>query len=143
MKEKLSPQAAKVMQERFGHDNLIALATIDGDFPAVRAVNAYYEDGSFFVVTYGLSGKMQQLKTNPHVAICGDWFTGRGVGENLGHPRDEKNAALMEKLRSVFASWYSNGHTNEDDPETCILRIRLTEGLLADHGTWYDIDFTA
>ena len=131
------------MNERFGHDSLIALATVDNGRPAVRAVNAYYEDGSFYVITHALSGKMKQLAENPEAAICGDWFTAHGIGENIGHPRDEKNHGLMDKLRHAFREWYSNGHTDEDDPNTCILRIRLTDGVLMSHGTRYDIDFTA
>jgi len=139
---KLNADIASIMDERFGHDNLIALATVNGDSPAVRTVNAYYEDGCFYTVTYALSGKMQQLAKNPKVAICGDWFTASGIGEHLGHILHPENAALADKLRSAFAAWYSNGHTNEADPNTIILRIRLTEGVLFHHGTRYDIDFT-
>ena len=138
---KLNADIASIMDERFGHDNLIALATVNGDSPAVRTVNAYYEDGCFYTVTYALSGKMQQLAKNPKVAICGDWFTARGTGESMGHILLPDNANLASKLRNAFAAWYSNGHTNEADPNTIILRIRLTEGVLFHHGTRYDIDF--
>ena len=51
--------AEKVMQERFGHDNVLALATVDGTEPWVRYVNAYYENGAFYVITYALSNKMR------------------------------------------------------------------------------------
>jgi general stress protein 26 len=134
-------EAKKVMNERFGKDTLIALATVEGDLPAVRAVNAYYEDGAFYVVTHGLSNKMKQLEKNPHAAICGDWFTGRGRGEDLGHVLAPENAAMMEKLRTVFAAWYTGGHVNEADPNTRLLRIRLETGVLFDHGTRYDLEF--
>lgn len=139
---RINQQISAIMDERFGHDSLIALATVDGDAPAVRSVNAVYQDGSFYVVTYALSGKMRQLERNPKVAICGEWFTARGVGESLGHILREENAALADMLRTAFAAWYSNGHTNESDPNTIILRIRLTDGVLFHHGTRYDIDFT-
>lgn len=138
---KMNADIAAIMTERFGHDNLIALATVDGDSPAVRTVNAYYEDGCFYTVTYALSGKMQQIGKNPRIAICGDWFTARGVGENMGHILQKENAVLANKLRTAFASWYSNGHTNEADPNTIILRIRLTDGVLFHHGTRYEIEF--
>ena len=139
---KLNADIAAKMTERFGHDNLIALATVDGDSPAVRTVNAYYEDGCFYTVTYALSGKMQHIAKNPQVAICGDWFTARGFGENMGHILLPENAAIADKLRTVFAEWYGNGHTNEADPNTVILRMKLSEGVLFNHGTRYDIDFT-
>lgn len=138
---KLNTETAALMDERFGCDSLIALATLDGDSPAVRTVNAYYEDGAFHVVTYALSGKMQQISKNPQVAVCGEWFTGRGTGESLGHILLPENAALADKLRTAFAEWYDNGHTNETDPNTVILRIRLTQGVLFHHGTRYDITF--
>ena len=130
-----------IIQERFGKDSLIALATVDGDIPAVRTVNTVYIDGAFYVVTYALSGKMKQIAKNPTVAICGDWFTAHGVGENLGHVLLEENQNIMEKLHTAFSAWYNNGHTNEADPNTCLLKIRLTDGVLFSHGTRYDIEF--
>lgn len=133
--------ANAIIQERFGKDSLIALATVDGDIPAVRTVNTVYIDGAFYVVTYALSGKMKQIAKNPTVAICGDWFTAHGVGENLGHVLLEENQNIMEKLRTAFSAWYNNGHTNEADPNTCLLKIRLTDGVLFSHGTRYDIEF--
>lgn len=139
---RLESETAGLMDGRFGCDSLIALATVDGDSPAVRTVNAYYEDGSFYTVTYSLSGKMQQIAKNPNVAICGEWFTARGVAESIGHILRTENTDMADKLRTVFAEWYGNGHINETDPNTIILRIRLISGVLFHQGTRYDIDFT-
>jgi len=134
-------EAQDIMNERFGHDTLIALATVEGELPAVRTVNAYYEDGAFYVVTHGLSNKMKQIAKNPNVSISGDWFTARGVGEDLGHVLAPENAAKMETLRAAFSAWYTNGHINEADPNTRLLRIRLVTGRLFSHGTRYDLEF--
>lgn len=130
------------MNRRFNHDTLISLATVDGNTPSFRTVNSYYENGSFYVVTYALSNKMKQIEKNTTVAICGDWFTAHGTGENLGHILAEKNKGIADKLRNAFASWYGNGHTNEEDTNICILCIHLTDGVLFSHDTRYDIDFT-
>jgi general stress protein 26 len=130
------------MTERFGHDTLLSLATLDGNHPSVRIVNSYFENGAFYVITYALSNKMKQIERNPEVAVCGEWFTARGVGKNLGYVLDPQNVELMTELRSVFAEWYNNGHTDESDPNTCILRIRLTDGVLFSHGVKFEIDFT-
>ena len=142
MNKKFPLEAQKIMNDRFHKDSLIAVATIDGSTPCVRAVNSFYEDGCFYTVTYALSGKMKQIAENPIVAVCGDWFTGHGIGENLGWIRKESNAELAEKLHSAFAAWYGNGHNNDEDTNTVILRIRMTDGILLHHGTKYDIDFT-
>ena len=130
-----------ILMERFGKDSLIALATVDDGIPSVRTVDAVYIDGAFYVVTYALSGKMQQIAKNPVVAISGEWFTAHGIGENLGHVFSEENKTVMEILRAAFAAWYDNGHTNEADPNTCLLKIRLTDGVLFSNGERYDIEF--
>lgn len=138
--------AMKIMTERFGRDSLISVATVDGTRPYVRTVDGYYEDGAFYVVTYTLSSKMKQIEANSEVAVCGEWFTAHGIGENLGWVRDERNTEIMAKLREVFAAWYCNGHVDEDDPNTCLLRVRLTDGVITDHekkySAWqYKVDF--
>src|SRR5699024_6665213 len=74
---KLSSEAEKIMIERFGKDTVIALATVEQEMPYVRNVNAYYEDGSFYIITYALSNKIKQIEKNPNVAIASDWFTAR------------------------------------------------------------------
>jgi len=48
----------------------------------------------------------------------------------------------MTKLRDIFAAWYSNGHTNESDPNTCVLRIKLTDAVLFDQGVKYRAKFS-
>lgn len=141
MGEKLTKETARIMDERFGCDSLLALATVDEGKPYVRTVDAYYEDGAFYIVTYALSNKMRHIGKERSVAVCGDWFTAQGMGENLGHVKAECNGEIMSKIRVVFGEWYDNGHVDEEDPNTCLLRIRLTEGVLFHHGTRYDIDF--
>ena len=139
---KNSPEATHIMEQRFGCDRLISLATVDGNhMPQVRTVNAYYEDGSFYVITHALSGKMKQIELNPHVAICAEWFTAHGTGENIGYILQPNNIDMINKLRTVFAEWYDNGHTDEKDINTIILRIRLTDGVLFSKGTRYDLEF--
>lgn len=139
--EKLSKEAERIMAERFGKDNVIALATTENDIPHVRNVNAFYENRAFYVITYGLSNKMRQIDQNPLVAIAGDWFTAHGRGENLGYFGKPENAEIAGKLRQAFAEWIDNGHNNFEDENTCILCIRLKDGILFSHGTRYEIDF--
>lgn len=130
-----------ILVKRFGKDSLVALATAEGDTPHVRTVDAVYWEGAFYTVTYALSGKMRQIAINPAVAICGEWFTAHGKGENLGHVLLEENRAVMQVLRTAFAAWYNNGHIHEQDPNTCLLKISLTDGVLFADGTRYDIEF--
>ena len=135
---KLSPEAEQIMIERFGKDSVIAVATVENEVPYVRYVNAYYENGAFYIITYALSNKIKQLEKNPSVAIAGDWFTAHGKGVNLGYFGKEENRLIAEKLKTAFAAWIDNGHNNFDDENTIILCIELTDGLLLSHGTRYE-----
>ena len=133
-------EGLKLLEEKFGKgkDNVISLATIareptvDGKSqPVVRDVDAYYEDGVFYVTTSAKSNKMRQIDKNSAVsiAVCFGWFTAVGTGENLGWVLDPKNAELRNKLRTVFAEWYDKAN-NEKDENCCILAVRLTKGTL-------------
>ncbi len=145
-------EAMKLLAEKLGNkDGLISLSTIalepdaDGKSrPAARLVDAYYEDGAFYTVTYATTAKMRQIAQNPNVSICivVENFTADGIGENLGWVCDEKNTEMMTKLRTIFAAWYKDAN-NDDDPNTCLLRVRLTKGLWNNphEGLRNEIDF--
>lgn len=133
-------EGLKLIDEKFGNgkDNLISLATIacetsvDGKArPIVRCVDAYYEDCTFYVVTYEKSNKMLQIRQNDEVSVAHstEMFTASGKGENLGWVLDPKNAEIRTKLRTAFASWYDMAN-NENDENCCILAIHLTKGTL-------------
>jgi len=133
-------EGIQLIEEKFGNgkDNIISLATIALDpaasgkpRPVVRDVDAYYEDGVFYVTTYAKSNKMKQIAENPEVAITvsEQWLTAIGTGENLGWIMDPKNAELRLKLRKAFAAWYDMAN-NEKDEGCCILAIHLTKGTL-------------
>lgn len=139
--EKLTKETETIMAERFGKDSLIALATAEENVPHVRTVDAYYEDGAFYIITHGLSNKMRQIGKNPIVAVSGDWFTAHGEGINLGYFGKPENAEIAGKLKTAFAAWIDNGHNNFEDVNTCILCIRLTDGVLFSNGRRYEINF--
>lgn len=142
------------LADKFGEkDNLISLSTIalspgeNGEArPSARLVDAFYSDGCFYTVTNAQSLKMQQIAKNPAVAICYivENFTAEGTGENLGWVREPQNQELAAKLRDIFAEWYHLAN-NDDNPDTCILKIQLTNGLWNDAhaGTRNEIDFIA
>ena len=139
MKE-FSREAEQIMMERFGKDTIISLATAENATPYVRYVNAYYEDGAFYIITHALSNKMKHIKANPVVAIAGEWFTAHGRGVSLGYFGKKENCVIAEKMKKVFAEWIDNGHTDFDDENTIILCVQLTEGILFSHGTRYDME---
>mgnify|MGYP003297358395 CR=1 FL=1 len=96
----------EILTERFSKDSLMALATVDEKGKSwVRTIDAIFYQDSFYTITYGLSNKMQQIEKNPTVAISGEWFSGHGIGENLGHIKLEQNSEIADKLRKAFSAW--------------------------------------
>ncbi len=146
--------AIKLMEEfcGSGKDNLIALGTIalspnaaGNPRSAVRMVDAYYEDGKFYVSSSALKNKTLEIEKNNEVSVCGlDLFTAQGTAENLGWVKEEKNAEIRAKMKKYFL-WFDD-HGDEESPDSIVLRITLTEGTLTDnerkYGDWqYKVDF--
>jgi hypothetical protein len=133
-------EGLKLVEEKFGggKDNIVAIATIaldpnaDGKpCPVVREIDAYYEDGTFYVTTWAVSNKMLQVAQNAEVAfsVSSGWFNGTATGESLGWVLDPKNAELRTKLRTAFAAWYDMAN-NEKDENCCILAIHIKKAML-------------
>jgi len=146
-------EGLKIIEERCGNykDNVLSLATIalepnpDGKpRPCVREVDAFYEDGVFYIVTWAKTSKMEQIAQNPEVAfaVSNQWLSGQGIAENLGWVLDPKNAELRSKLRKAFAEWYDDAN-NESNENCVILAIRITRAtVVVDHGAdRYYLDF--
>jgi uncharacterized pyridoxamine 5'-phosphate oxidase family protein len=146
--------ALKLMEERCGNGKevVIALGTISlssnavgNPRPAVRMVCAYYEDGVFYVSTDAKKNKMLQIENNNEVSVAGlDWYTFYGTAENLGWVKDEKNADIRAKFKKIF-DWFEEVG-DEENPNSIILRIALTEGTIIDNEQkygerQYEIDF--
>ncbi|MDF2678756.1 MAG: pyridoxamine 5-phosphate oxidase [Bacillota bacterium] len=146
--------AMKLMEERCGNgkEEVIALATISLSSsaagtprPAVRMVCAYYEDGVFYVSTDARKNKMQQIEKNNQVSVGGlGWYAFQGTAENLGWVKDEKNAEIRAKFKTIF-DWFDEVG-DEDNPNSIVLRISLTEGTITDNEKkygerQYEIDF--
>ena len=146
--------AMKLMEERCGNDKevVIALATISltsnaagNPRPAVRMVCAYYEDGVFYVSTDAKKNKMLQIEKNNEVAGAGlDCFGIHGKSDNLGWVKDEQNAQIRAKFKKIF-DWFDEVG-DEDNPDSIVLRITLTEGTIIDNERkfgeqMYEVDF--
>lgn len=136
----MNEEINEILKERFEKDSLISIATIDNTgMPWVRTVDAIYIDDAFYTITNATTNKMKHINQNPVVAICGEWFSGHGKAESIGYIRNEENKDLADKLRTAFASWYDNGHTNESDINTIILKVAVTDGIIYKDGKRYEL----
>lgn len=135
-------QALATLRQRFGRDRQFALATCRDNVPTLRTVDAYYEDGGLWIVTYAASRKVQDILENPRVALCHafDGLTGRA--EVMGHPLEARNREIRQTLIRVFEPWYF-AHNNEQDANMCYVRVALQSGFILGEGVAYRVDFEA
>lgn len=146
--------AMKLIEERCGNgkEEVIALGTISlssnaagNPRPAVRMVCAYYEDGMFYVSTDAKKSKMLQIEKNNEVSVGGlGWYSFQGTAKNLGWVKNEKNREIRAKFRKIF-NWFDEVG-DEDNPNSIVLCISLTEGTITDNEKkygehLYEIDF--
>lgn len=135
----MNKEIDKILKDRFEKDSLISIATVDKTgTPWVRTVDAIYIDGAFYTITNATTNKMKHINENPVVAICGEWFSGHGKAESLGYIRNEENKNIADKLRTAFSEWYNNGHTNESDTNTIILKVAVTDGIIYKDGKKFE-----
>ncbi len=146
-------EGIKILNDKFGNgkDNIISFATISleqneagNPKPCVRDVDAVYENGVFYIVTYAKTNKVKQIEANEEVSIAVHFedFFGSGIGKNLGWVLDSNNAELRNKLRAAFIEWYDFAN-NEQDKDCCIVAVYLKTGTLRiNHGEmFYHFDF--
>ena len=129
-----------VLTELFGRDFQFALATSYDNVPAVRTVDTYYDNGVFWIVTYGKSNKVREMEANPNVALCHNLYSFSGKAFNAGHPLKSGNKAIREKLIKAFEPWYF-AHNDENDENMCYIRVELSSGFFYKDGMGYKVDF--
>ena len=135
----MNKEINEILKNGFENDSLISIATVDKTGkPWVRTVDAIYIDGAFYTITNATTNKMKHINKNPVVAICGEWFSGHGKAESLGYIRNDENKDLADKLRTAFSDWYDNGHTNESDINTIILKVTVTDGIIYKDGKRFE-----
>ena len=133
-------KSLEVLQELFARDYQFALATSNDNVPSVRFIDTFYNDGSFYIVSYAKSQKVMDIEKNSKVSMCNKLYRFSGAAYNIGHPLLEENLEIREKLIKAFEPWYF-AHNNENDENMCYLKIELKEGFFYKDGTGYKVDF--
>ncbi len=68
----------EMLNERFGKDTLLSLATIDGNRPTVRIVDAYFENGSFYTIVVGAEKLPFGRFSARHAGFCTPFAFAKG-----------------------------------------------------------------
>lgn len=129
-----------VLSDLFGKDFTFVLATASENVPSARVVDAYFENGIFWMVTYAKSNKMKDIENNPNVALCNNFHIFKCKAHNVGHPLKEVNKDIREKLIKVFEPWYF-AHNDENDEYMCYVKVEPESGFFHKNGIGYRVNF--
>jgi general stress protein 26 len=134
-------ESLMVMKELYGHDVAMSLATVRDGKPNARFVDVYYKDKCFYITSYALSHKVKEIAVNPNVSLNHNLFVAHGLAYNIGNPLEPANKELREELKQAFISFYEK-HVNEQDPNTCIIKVEHADALVFANNYKYYIDFS-
>ena len=130
-------EAEQIMEERFGGDNEMALATCRGNVPSVRTVNATYWRGAFTSSPTACPEKWRKYGTTPRWPSLGSGSPATGRRRAWVVWQGGKQVPGRH-LRQSFASWIDNGHNDFADENTIILQVRVTDAVLLSHGRRFE-----
>lgn len=133
-------RALSALAVLFAKDCQFSLATANDNMPSVRIVDTFYDDGSFYLVTYSKSRKVKEIEGNKNVALCSKLHSFSGAAYNIGHPLKHENSEVRAKLIEAFKTWYFE-HNDEKDPAMCYVRIDLQKGFFYSEKLGYKVDF--
>ena len=133
-------KALTAMNALFGQDLPFVLATVKDNIPSQRVVDTYFDGKAFWIVTYGLSNKVKELRENSHVSLCRNFFSFSGTATWAGHPLKEENKEIRDTLIRVYAPWYF-AHNDEGDENMCYVSVTPQKGFFHQDGTGYKVDF--
>ena len=133
-------RAKEVMQENFGHVMEMCLASCVDNNVTVRALNTYYNDGKFYVLSKASNSLIHDIATNPRVGLCYGSHNIYGTARSLGHPLEAKNASLRKLLKKQFSLNYGE-YVDENNPEMRIVEVAVTNAETYTRYHRYEIAF--
>jgi general stress protein 26 len=125
-----SEEALQGVLEQFQKQQIIYMATAEGDQPRVRPVSLIRLDGEFYVITGARggaqTGKVKQIEENPKVEF---YMAIQGV-EGQGFIRGETAASIVddpELKERIFGEidWASNYFDGPEDTSYILLHMEL------------------
>jgi hypothetical protein len=139
---KFYDKAYKVMRREFGKIRKLYIATSVGNFPEVQIVTTCFVEKAFYVFIDKESKFTSQISENKKVCLCtlSSFHKFNGEAIELGHPLDDDNSLLRDKLIEVTKSEYLN-KIDESNENLQLVRIDLSKGYTYNKKFNYQIDF--
>ena len=111
-------EAKKIMDQKLGDCNIIALASCVDNYPMVRNVSCIFYNDKIYFKTDKNFRKTQQLFQNNRVAMCFNGVQVEGIAKNLGLVVDEEGRTFEKKYKEYL--WQSYNAYSHVDTEILI-----------------------
>ncbi|UCD43923.1 MAG: pyridoxamine 5'-phosphate oxidase family protein [Candidatus Bathyarchaeota archaeon] len=124
----MSDEVMTDLQSHFAKEQVVHLATAEGNQPRVRPVTLIHLDGRFYVITGARGGvnaaKLAQIRNNPKVEY---YLTVKGEGSN-GFIRGEGTATIVDEGETKVRlhgeiEWASSYFPTPDHPDYVLLEF--------------------
>ena len=82
------------------------MATTHNNLPSARTLNVVVFADKIYFQTDRRMTKAEEIKENPHVALCIGKYQIHGICTDIGHPLDCKNGWFASEYKSLFPHAY-------------------------------------
>lgn len=87
---------------KLGTNQIMVLATSANNRVTARSMSFVIDKGKFYFQTEKSFCKYQQIKSNPHIAVCLNNIQIEGECNEIGHPLEERNLFFAEKYEQYY-----------------------------------------
>ena len=108
---------------KIGKTYNMVLSTSDKENVSSRMVSVISYNEKLYI-TSRKSEKLEQIKENSNIALCGDTIQIKGTGKILGSVSDEKNKEIMMEYKNILPASFERFASN---PETVLIEFSLTQ----------------
>ena len=113
----------KELFDKIGKTYNMVLSTLDKNEVSSRMVSVISYNEKLYI-TSRKSEKLEQIKENSNIALCGDTIQIKGTGKILGSVSDEKNKEIMMEYKNILPASFERFASN---PETVLIEFSLTQ----------------
>lgn len=120
----------EILKEKYSNDTILLIATAKDNVPTVRSVDAFYYNGSFWIVTDLRCNYVKEIQSNGHVMISDGGHNRFWCNAVVaGHPLDDNNKDIREVFMKVFHNWYKDVN-NESLKSVCYIKADPYKGYI-------------
>lgn len=119
-------EAKKILLDRMDDHLYMVLATCAQDMPLACTMTCVVIDGDIYMQTDSTFPKCEQIRQNPHVALCSGSLNMEGVASFAGPPAE----AAEGRFAQLFSRYYPDSYQLYAGVSTeVVIRVQITHAV--------------